>query len=329
MDPETAADVASSLEQGLRRIAANEHGKELIVRALRPIFRNPYPRYRDIALGALGTAVLASPERQWVRQRMQAILRAGLDDEGITFAFDLPTIVLAECDARGLAADGLRDYVQAVAGQEDVWGTRIRALSAQAATTYRYGAASDAFDLLLKASRAHTTYAGYGVTAILALIDRCHEFGQPDLADSPLWGPDQNRTLPDIAADLAGKVYDWAFRQERLELVELHRSWTREPEPDVGLVEQRLSHMTDTDARRAYQHHVIARWATSPDPGVARQVKALVPLALFDTTGLDAILARLVGADLRTLAEPPFRAVVELVTASFTGGRPWTHGQWR
>lgn len=329
MDPETAADVASSLERGLRRIAANESGKELIVRALRPIFRNPYPRYRDIALGALGTAVLASPERQWVRQRMQAILRAGLDDEGITFTFDLPMIVLAECDARALSANGLRDYIQAVTGQEDAWGTQIRALSAQAAATYRYGAASDAFDLLLRASRARTTYAGYGVTAILALIDRCHEFGQPEMAERPLWGPDRNRSLPDIAAYLAGNVYDWVFRQERLELVELHRGWTREPEPDVGLAERRLSQMVDTDVRRAYQHHVAARWAASPIPEIARQVKALVPLALFDTTGLDAILARLVAVDLRALTEPDLRAVVELVTANFTAGRPWTHGQWR
>jgi hypothetical protein len=260
---------------------------------------------------------------------MQAILRAGLDDEGITFTFDLPMMLLAECDARGLSADGLRDYIQEVAGQEDVWGTRIRALSAQAAATYRYGAASDAFDLLLRASRARTTYAGYGVTAMLALIDRCHEFGQPELADSPLWGPDRNRSLPDIAADLAGNVYDWAFRQERIELVELHRSWTREPEPDVGFVEQRLSHIPNTDARRAYQHHVAARWAASPDPEVAGQAKALIPLALFDTTGLDAILAQLVAVDLRALAEHDFRALVELVAANFTGGRPWTHGQWR
>jgi hypothetical protein len=37
MDPETAAGVASSLEQGLRRIAANEQGQVLLVRALRPI----------------------------------------------------------------------------------------------------------------------------------------------------------------------------------------------------------------------------------------------------------------------------------------------------
>ena len=67
MDPETTADVVSSLENDLRRVAANEEGKDLITRVLRPVIRNPYPRYRDISLGALGTAVLAAPERSWVR----------------------------------------------------------------------------------------------------------------------------------------------------------------------------------------------------------------------------------------------------------------------
>ena len=329
MDPEGTADVVSSLEYKLRQIAANEEGKELITRVLRPIFRNPYPRYRDIALGSLGTAVLAAPERSWVRGQMQSILRAGLDDEGITFTFDLPTMVLAECDARGLPADGLRRYVQAAADHQDVWGTRARALSAQAAATYRYGSARDAFVLVLAASREPTQYAGYGAVAMLALIDRCHEFGRPDLAERPFWGPSENQSLYDRARDFARRVYDWRFQQDRLELVELHRTWTQEPEPEVGLVEKRLSSMLDIDARRAYLHHVSARWAASPDPEVARQVTALVPLSLFDTTVLDAILARLVAAELPTLTEHDLHLLTGLVEADFTTGQPWTHGQWR
>ena len=329
MDPETTADVVSSLENDLRRVAANEEGKDLITRVLRPVIRNPYPRYRDISLGALGTAVLAAPERSWVRGRMQLILRAGLDDEGITFSFDLPTMVLAECDARGLPADGLREYVQEAAGRQDAWGTRARALSARAATTYRYGSAESALALLLAASREPTTYAGYGAVAMLALIDRCHEFGRPDLPERPFWGPGQNQSLYDKAMDLAGRVYDGWFRQERLDLIEQHRTWTQEPEPEVSFVEKRLSSMPDIDARRAYLHHVSARWAASPNPDVARQMTALVPLSLFDTTVLDAILARLVAIDLPDLAEHDLHAMTGLVEADFTTGRPWTHGQWR
>lgn len=329
MDPETTADVVSSLENNLRQIAANEEGKDLITRVLRPVIRNPYPRYRDISLGALGTAVLAAPERSWVRGRMQSILRAGLDDEGITFSFDLPTMVLAECDARGLQGDGLRQYVQKAADHQDVWGTRARALSARAAATYRYGGAGNALAVLLAASREPTTYAGYGAVAMLALIDRCHEFGRPDLAERPFWGPSQNQSLYDKARDLAGRVYDWQFRHERLDLIEQHRTWAQEPEPEVSFVEKRLSSMPDIDVRRAYLHHVSARWAASPNPKVARQVTALVPLSLFDTTVLDATLARLVAVDLPTLAERDLHVLIGLVEADFTTGRPWTHGQWR
>lgn len=165
--------------------------------------------------------------------------------------------------------------------------------------------------------------------AMLALIDRCHEFGRPDLAERPFWGPGQNQTLYDKARDLAGRVYDWRFQQERLKLVERHRTWTQESEPEVSFAEKRLSSMPDIDARRAYLHHVSARWASSPDPEVARQLAALVPLSLFDTTVLDATLARLVAVDLPTLAERDLHAVTGLVEAHFTTGRPWMHGQWR
>ena len=94
-------------------------------------------------------------------------------------------------------------------------------------------------------------------------------------------------------------------------------------------MEKRLSSMPDIDARRAYLHHVSARWAASPDPEVARQVTVLVPLSLFDTTVLDAILARLVAVDLPALAERDLHVLTGLVEADFTTGRPWTHGQWR
>lgn len=329
MDPETTADVVSSLENDLRQIAANWQGKDLIVRLLRPIVQNPYPRYRDISLGALGTAVLAAPERSWVRRQMQLILRAGLDDEGITFSFDLATMVMAGCDARGLPADGLRQYVQQAADHQDVWGTRARALSALAAAAYRSGSAKKALDLLLKASSEPTTYAGYGAVAMLALVDRCHEFGRPDLPGHSIWGPSRNQGLYDKALDLAGRVYDWHFRQERLELIQQHRTWAQEPAPEVSFVEKRLSSMPDIDARRAYLQHVSARWAASPNQEVARQVTALVPLSLFDTTVLDAILARLVAIDLPRLGERDLQVLTGLVEADFTTGRPWLHGQWR
>lgn len=40
-----------------------------------------------------------TPWRAESSEQMQAILRAGLDDEGIIFTFHLPMMVLAECEA--------------------------------------------------------------------------------------------------------------------------------------------------------------------------------------------------------------------------------------
>ena len=326
VDPETVAGFTASIAPTLSRIAAHRQGQDLIARALRSISRNPYPRYRDISLGALAAAVMASPDRRWVRDQMRQVLRAGLDDEGITFTFDLPMTVLAECRRRDLPAQALEAYLGRAADRDDVWGTRIRALSAQASAAYRSGDVMEAFGLLREASGAHVTYAGYGVTAMLGLIDRCHEFGEPYRAEVPEWGPARDQSLPGLAAHYARDVYDPEFRQERLNLVRLHQGWTEEPRPDAASVEQRLAATTDTDVRRAYQHHVAARWAASPGPEIA---KVLVPLALFDTTGLDAILASLLVGRLRALDQADFLTVADLVTAHFTSGRPWTHGQWR
>ena len=50
---------------------------------------------------------------------------------------------------------------------------------------------------------------------------------------------------------------------------------------------------------------------------VARRVTALVPLSLFDTTVLDAILARLVAIDLPALTERDLHEMTGLVEAGW------------
>jgi energy-coupling factor transporter ATP-binding protein EcfA2 len=329
MDPETSAELAWSLQEWLHRIAAFPAGQALIVRAIAPVLGNPYPRYRDKALGALGTALLGSPDRLWVRRHLQAVLRAGLDDEGVTFTFDLPSILLAEWEHRGRSAPELEAYLETAVASQDVWGTSMRGLSARAAASFRQGHVDRAFSVLQDASAAPTTYAGYGVTAILALIDRCHEFGDPERAGMPLWGPGRNRSLFDMAADFAGRVYDPTFRDERLALVGEHRAWTQEVAPDLDLAQKRLSDIQDPDVRAAYQSHVSARWASSAEPAGATRLKALVPLALFDSTTLDAILGRLLALRCGELQDQHLEAIVHLTTAEFTIGRPWKLGQWR
>jgi hypothetical protein len=329
MDPETNAEVASSLQDDLRRIAASPAGQALIDRAIASVLTNPYPRYRDSALGALGTAQLGSPDPLLIRPQLQAVLRAGLDDEGVTFTFDLPSVVLAEWEARGQSAPELASYLQTAASSHDVWGTSMRARSAQAAASLRRGTKDSAFALLQEASAAPTTYAGYGVTAVLALIDRCHELGQPERAAAPLWGPGRDRGLYDIAADIAGRVYDPVFRDERRALVDAHQAWSREAAPRPDLARQRQSEFQDADMRGAYQRHVSARWASAGEQTRPAWLGTLVPTALFDSTTLDTILGRLLAARCGELQDQHLQAIVELTTTEFTTGRPWSFGSWR
>ncbi|WP_328476201.1 hypothetical protein OHA21_21290 [Actinoplanes sp. NBC_00393] len=319
MDPETSADVVLDMQSGLRRMVAAGDGRGLLERALQVVRRNPYPRYRDTALEALGIAALASPDREWAGLRLRQILRAGLDDEGVTFTFDLPAILLATCLRRGLPAPELNEYLEQGLAHADVWGTRARALSAQAAAAFHHGDTSNAASMLATGTQMEITYAGYGVTLTLSLIDRCDEIGRPDLADG----------LPDLAARLADRVYDPQFARERADLVRQHAQWRAEPLPDPGEVATRLAHLRDRDARAAYRNHVAARWSAAPDPEMAGQIGTLIPGALFDATSLDALLARLTAAALPELPDARVLQAVAVVEASFTSGRPWRFGQWR
>jgi hypothetical protein len=328
VDAETAAGVTRSLATKLRGLLADAAGRRLVTRALRTVLRNPYPRYRDIALSAIGGTVVTAPDRDWVSDRLREILRAGLDDEGITFTFDLPTLLLAENDKRRLRSDGLRSFVEEALDREDVWGTRMRALSAKAAAAFRNGL-DDPVQILLAASRTEVTYAGYGVTGVLELMDRCFEFGAAGQAHREIWGPARDRSLLDLAERHAERVHDPTFRVERRRLVEEYSMWAAEPEPDAATAQRELAAMADTDTRRAYCRHVAARWAASPEPAVARQVTALIPLALFDATLLDALLARLVALDVGELSDQDLSTLNDVVETNLATGRPWTFGQWR
>ena len=170
------------------------------------------------------------------RNRLQASLRAGLDDEGITFTFDLASAVVAELQTRGMPAAELESYLHMAVDSVDVWGTSLRAKSAQAAAEARRVDAPAAFSLLEAAAHETAQYAGYAVTAVLGLIDRCYELGEPQRAAAPAWGWDGN-TLLDMAARAAKRVYDPKFACERQELVQRHREWAQEPLPDAARVQ--------------------------------------------------------------------------------------------
>jgi hypothetical protein len=328
LDPESSADIAWSMRERLSLIADLPVGQDLVRRALVPILANPYPRYRDIALAALGGALLASRRRHSVRRQLQAVLRAGLDDEGVTFTFDLPSVVLAEWERRGQSAPDLERFVDTARTCRDPWGTSARALSAKSAVAYRQGRVDEAFALLLQASKEPTTYAGYAVTGVLGLLDRCHEFGAPERAREPVWGPAGTETLPDLAHAVANLVYEPVFRQERLELVRRHAEWSRDAFPDAHQVITAVSSIAEQDTRMAYACHLSARYAASPSPSLAvTGLKALLPLALFDSTALDTVLGRLIGV-LAADLDQEMGDLVLLTSAELTTGRPWMLGSW-
>src|SRR5262249_14452577 len=100
LDEEEVGSHAAGLQNLLVELAADEAGLNGIDRLLGPVLTNPYQRYRDIGLVALGVACLSVPDQSWMRQRLQSILRTALDREGVTFTFDLPALLLAEAEKR-------------------------------------------------------------------------------------------------------------------------------------------------------------------------------------------------------------------------------------
>lgn len=335
LDTETVATETGSLCELLTALAPYPAGQSGIDQALRENLANPYPRYRDIALVAIGTATVRVPDTAWTRQRLRTILRTGLDSEGITFTFDLPSILLKEAERRHMAAPGLATYLNQALNWDDRWGTQIRARSAQAAALFWQGADDAAFASLHAASQVPRTYAGYGSMALLLLANRCHEFGKPELAGEPKWGLHSDVSLLDGAAGLASKVYDQEFRAEREQLVRGYRGWLVQPPPDIPAVRSTLANVQDPDQRRVYKDLAGARWAAASPPDLVA-LKSLVLMMLADSTTLDAALGRLFGVRIhehrmgtRVFPDAELAEALAVCAEHFTTGRPWEFGQWR
>ena len=133
MDEERAGDYIAQLRDALIALAGGASGPGMIVRALAAVETNPYPRYRDIGLVALGVAALAVPDVEWTASRLETILEIGLEKEGVTFTFDLAAQLLAEAERRAMPAPELAEYLMRAEALHDRWGTRLRCLSARAA----------------------------------------------------------------------------------------------------------------------------------------------------------------------------------------------------
>jgi len=134
---------------------------------------------------------------------------------------------------------------------------------------------------------------------------------------------------------LAGLVYDQNFREERVTLVRDYRMWFEQPACDLDTLRKMLAAMPDPDNRRIYKNLARARWVAAPQPQI-ENLKALVVIALVDSTLLDAVLGRLIGLRIRQhhrgehkLSDADLAAAIKLCGSYFTTGRPWELGKWR
>ncbi len=124
---------------------------------------------RDNALVALGVATLMVPEVAWLRPRLQSILRVGLDDEGITFTFELPCQLLEGASRRGLDAKGVENYLSEANGKKDRWGTALRVRSARASSLHWQGRSADGNAELEAAVSCDQGFAGFMSIHLLSL----------------------------------------------------------------------------------------------------------------------------------------------------------------
>jgi hypothetical protein len=322
LDDEERAYEMVSLRDILVEAAAAPEGREKLAAALELILPNPYPQYRDIALDVLGVAVLAAADPPWVRQWLRPILQVGLDQEGVTFTFDLPAMLVAEAERRERAAARLRDYLDTALDSHDRWGTSVRAHSARAAALFCLGKRDEAFAALRHAAQLPTGFAGFATMTLLSLANRWLEFGRPDEASDDLKG------VIAMADMWAGKVNDYGLRMRREDLVREYQNWLPEETPTFEHATAKLQETPDRGTRRTYKDYVSARWSWPPDRPNLEALKALVPWTVVDGTRLDSVLGRLAGLLIRKLGveglpDEQLDEAIAICQTSLATGEPW------
>jgi hypothetical protein len=319
IDEIRAGDYMMHLRHSLIGVARDAPGRDLIRRALGAVQNNPYPRYRDLGLVAIGEAALAVPDPMWTMGQIQTVLEIGLEKEGITFTFDLAAQLSREAARRGLPAASLAEYLKDAANSQDRWGTRMRTASALAAAELAQGDRTSAFATLESATGHDGGFAGYISAHLLTLASRWLEFNAPDRID-PLG-------LMTRALSQARRVRDPHFNAERQKLVGLYRLWLTQHTPDWAELSAMLRSTPDADTRRAYKDLVTARWAAE---GRWDDWGPVVIATLADATALDFVLARLAGRTVQRhrsgvldLSDDELREAVDLCALRFATSRPW------
>lgn len=322
------------MRQLLWQLAADIDGWPYIERFLATILPNPYIEYRDIGLAAIGRATLAAPlenaaAQDWLRVLWQRMLLTTLDQEGVSFTFDLPMMLVNEAERRDEAMlPALVEYTNHALSVYDKCGTRMRAQSALAAEKHYAGATDAGGDLLsLTAYQVHG-YAGFATGHLLAIANRWLEIGQPQRFNMTL-APYEQLTLLEKLHEQAGNVRDAAFRRQLLDLIDSYHAWHAAPQPPP--IEQSLTNLRALDTRLArdvYIDFLSASWAQAADSALTEGLKALLPLALDRGTVVDSLMARLLRAYLvangRLLDGGLLWEAQLLTEESLTTGRPWS-----
>jgi hypothetical protein len=318
-DPEGEAAMTSQMGDVLTLMAAEAGVQNLIERLLLPALSNPYPQSRDMGLVAISSALLSVPDPSFVRSQMQRTLKATLDKDVLAFTFDLPCVLLTEAVSRNMPAPELSDYFDRAYNCIDLWGTRMSARSARATALFRQGDKAGAFAALDEAEQFSRGFSGYISIHLLSLINRRAEFGLAEGQD----------ILLEKARHRAETVNDPWFKEQRVKLVSDYSSWMTESTGQLELeaVRVALSKINDPDTRRAYKDFVTARWAWPPEEAKWKELKALVPMTLTDTTTLDAVLGRLFGLRIKLFSDAELAEAIQICEVHLTTGRPWDLGK--
>jgi hypothetical protein len=327
LDSERAGSFSDNLQEQLSRIAADMSGQAAIDRALKSVLGNPYPQYRDIALTAIGTAIVCVPDRLWVRARIQQILVTTIESEGVTFTFDLPSILVSEARNRNLNASELEEYLDKALSNSDRWGTASRARSAHAAALFFEGDVDAAFKELEKADQMNIGMAGFSTLTLLSFADRCYEFGQPEKAMKAIWGYDKNVSLLDGALGVAQRVRDPKFRNERIKLVEDYCQIFNE-DIKTSYFKVAESIFKDHDKDMTLLAHISSKCCYQHDDFKRKFLKMILELVTDSSTTLDIVLARIFQLSVKDLKDDEVEEAIRICTKYLTSGRPWEFGQW-
>lgn len=290
-DEESAAGASGFLSQELEQVAEHPAGQQLIQETLDAVLLNRYPFYRDIALGALGQAVLAIPDGVVAGGLVRQMLAAGLNDEGITFEWELPQQLVAVAVNKGVFVPFALHQLLALAGTtRDKWGTFFAVQRGAAAVAKYRGDTNTAIYLLntLASEPPEALYAGFSVLQLLTLHNRFLEFR---LAPPPF--------LVGKAGTQATYVQDkFSLQPARMRLVQFADAlYQQNRVPTVADVERILSEEEDLEVQRFYADYALSQWLQAL-PSAIEMLKAIIPRLLEKHgTTLDLYLARWVALE--------------------------------